>query len=235
MENFNNIYYFLIGDLLTKNILYQLVIEKTESINQSKEIFKQMANLEAGNNNIANLRNKIPSESTKNSFLYFHITADFIFILLEADARLTESQAFRFIDNVLQENIHLMTNDLGGLNSNGKNMLKALALSYQGDCFGYSQRSDSNDYQFTVKEAFRGHLNNFNNNMNVLDIRNIRLKDSSAAFEKRVKRQKGIFKNTSSKMIIIIVGIVFILLVVILLPTILSQVLTSNDDSNKAK
>jgi hypothetical protein len=232
MENSINIYYLLLSELDTKNILYELIIEKTNANVKSKEIFQRMAHLKTTNSNIVNQRNKIPSgDSWKNTFYYFYITENSVFIFLEASDKYPESQAFKFIDNIVQENIHLMTNDNGELNNNGKNKLKALLAKYQDNGNLAALQTDLDDIQLSVKDTLNRQLQNINN-LKALDNRTIKIKDNADAFKKESKDLKKITYKNNLKMILIITAIVVILLVVIILPIVLSQLPSSQLPAN---
>jgi hypothetical protein len=84
MENPNNIYYFSMVDLNIKSTLYEVIVEKTNAQAKSKEISNRMATIKNTNNsNIANQKNKIPSgDPLRNSFYYYYITDNLIFIFL---------------------------------------------------------------------------------------------------------------------------------------------------------
>jgi hypothetical protein len=232
MDNSINIYYLLLGELDTKSILYEVVIEKSNANVKSKEIFNRMAQLKTTNSNIINQRNKIPSgDNWKNTYFYYYITENSVFIFLEANDKYPESQAAKFIDNVVQENIHLMTNDNGELNSNGKNKIKALLAKYQDNGNVGVIQTDLDDIQLGMKDTLKRQMQNINN-LKALDNRTIKIKDNAEAFKKESKDLKKITYKNNLKMILIISAIVVILLVVIILPIVLSQLPSSQMPAN---
>jgi hypothetical protein len=129
MEKLSNIHYLLLGDLNSKNVLFEQVLVKSNAPNQAKEIFNRMSILKNTNTNLRNQKNKIPSaNSGKKTFYYFYISENYIFIFVEAD---NNQAAFKLIDSILNENIHFMTNDNGILNNNGKNKIRKLLEKFQ--------------------------------------------------------------------------------------------------------
>jgi hypothetical protein len=219
MENSSNIFYLLLGDLISGNLLHEIQMRKTAAAKNAKDIFNRMTILKDTNTNLINQRNKIPSNEA--SFFYFYITDNFIFIFLECDIGFNSSSAFKFIEGVVSENVHLMTNDLGELNNNGKIKIKALLSKYH-ELKGGAGTSEE-DFQLSVRdteqnlqtmEGFKG--------KNMMD-----LKHTDLGFVNSGNiRGKNSCRN-NAKTIVVITIIVIILLVVIILPIVLSRLASS--------
>jgi hypothetical protein len=129
MESFLNIYYLLMSELATRSILYELVLEKSNAGMRARGYFTRITDLKS-HINIVGQKTKIPS-SDANTFYYFYITDNGIFIFLETARSFPQVQATKLIDEIIQQNVHFMTNDNGELNKNGKNIIKGLIAQYQ--------------------------------------------------------------------------------------------------------
>jgi hypothetical protein len=220
MENsFNNIYYVLIGDLVTKNILFEQPMTKSTTPTSAKDIFHRMAVLKNTNSNIIRQKNKIPSnESYSKSFYYFYITENFIFIFIEASEKLPSNAAFKFIDHLIQDNVHFMNNDQGELNLHGKHKIKTLLTKFNETVFNGGSNNGLEEIQLNIKETAR---QNTHDGM-IGENKPFRMGENSPGGTKRIISDKKCCKG-NLKMILIICGIVIILLVVIILPIVLSQ------------
>jgi hypothetical protein len=216
MANLLNIYYMLIGDVTSKSILYELTLERTGADLKAKEIFTRVTNLKSYINVIGQ-KNKIPS-SDANSFYYFYVTIDGALIFVEADRSFSQTLVYRFIDTLVKENVHLMTNDNGELNKNGKIIIKSMLAEYQEN---EVEETEGAIEEVIIKESAR--------RLTILGRRaDFRILEGNKA-DKASKIKATCGKNM--KMIAVTVAIGIVLLIVIILPVILSQLAVPNVDS----
>jgi hypothetical protein len=222
METSLNIHYLLIGDLASKNILYEIESSQNNTSTHAKDIFNRMSILKNTNSNLINQRNKIPSaNTTKKTFYYFYITENFIFIFLECDNN-QHTMAFGFIETIVAENIHLMTNDRDSLNNNGKNKIQNLLTKYQKPTL-VTTITDQDDVQLNVKDI--GMFQTVENSNPRPELK--------LTISQDTKKKRECVKSTKNqctknwKIILIIVIIIIVLLVVIIVPIVLSRIVAS--------
>jgi hypothetical protein len=225
METSINIYYLLLGDLISKSVLYETPKSgHSNTPTQAKDIFNRISILKNTNTNLINQRNKIPSGNlTKTTFYYFYLTDNYIFIFLESDSSVNAS-AFSFIEDIVGENIHLMTNDHGSLNNNGKIKIRNLLAKYQKSTTLVTNLTDLDEINLGVKET---ELHTFEN---LRSPRGVKIKTLKENVEGR--GDTNTCKN-NWKMILVISVIIAVLLVVIILPIVLSRIATTTTSSAK--
>lgn len=75
-------------------------------------------------------RNKVKAKHTNNNH-YFYISDQRIFFISVVESTYPESNVFKMFDEIQKENVHLLRDDKGKLNSIGINKLKEIFNSFQ--------------------------------------------------------------------------------------------------------
>jgi hypothetical protein len=201
MDNQLNIYYVLIAELSSKFILDEIKLTETSigSI-RGKEIFN--SKISQKQVNVEHERKKIINERG-NSCFYYYADNEFL-IFIETDNKLPERYAYKLLDNILQENIHLMTNDRGDLNKNGKNRLRNIISKFQESVVINSLQTDIDDIHLVQRDST-----------------DVKIQSSKLHVNMNKKEFKKCKHNC--KTIITLIFIVVVLLIVIILPIVLSN------------
>jgi hypothetical protein len=203
MDNALNIYYVLVGEFSTKFILDELKLaESSAGSVKAKEIFNSKMN-QRQSINVEHERKKITNERGSSCFYYYADNEYLIFI--ETDNKLPERYAYKLLDNVLQDNIHLMGNDRGELNKNGKRKLRNIITKFQ-DSVINSMQTDIDDIHLVQRDS---------NDLKIQDKNKLHMDSNKKEFRKC---------KHNCKTIVILTLIVVVLLIVIILPIVLSNI-----------
>ena len=119
-----NIKYLFIGKAQDLKEIGELSIQSApEWIKDCKKIFENYCsnNLDAK----IDQRNKVKIKDTNNNY-YFYISENYYFFISVVDSSYPESLVFKLFDDIYKENIPLLRDDKGRLNSIGLTKLKGI-------------------------------------------------------------------------------------------------------------
>ncbi len=215
-----NIKYLFIGKADTRGIITEYVeVKNTQVQTEAKQIFDKIA---SSPEKKIDERNKIQSS---NGIYYLTLSAPAVFFLVLAEPSYPERYVFELIDQINKDNIPLLVNEKGELNSSGKQSLKALVQKYQ-DLKSLSKihviEEDVKDIKLEMNQNIRQMM------VNVEDAKNL---DSKAA---NIKDHADLFKNNAKSLeratwwqnckLTIIIGVVLVCVVlIIVLPLVTSK------------
>jgi len=122
-NNSNSVKYFFLGNTIKKEIIGEISLTSNSKISEtSKNIFKKQYTSKN-----TNLPNKIVKEE---GVIYTKISIYGIFYLGLFSEESPEKSAFKLIEEIEEDNIHLLVNQKGILNDIGKNTLSDKMIQY---------------------------------------------------------------------------------------------------------
>lgn len=129
MNAYMNIKYLFIGRATELKEIGELNIQTQPNWpRDSRTIFKNYCS--QGVEEKLEQRNKVKVDDTGN-YYYFYISDNYYFYIAVVDGKYPEALIFKLFDDIFKENIPLLRDDKGRLNSIGANKLKDLVNSYQ--------------------------------------------------------------------------------------------------------
>ncbi len=237
MQDTNPIKYILIAKAEELKEIGEISIQASpEWIRDSKKIFENYCN-----NKIETKleeRNKVKIKDTNNSY-FFTILENYIFCIAIAESTYSDTLIFKLFEDICKENIHLLRDSNGKLNSIGKSKMKDLVQTYQtgrGNSKLNDINKDLNEIKLEMKENVKNIVGNIDDAAELKN-RSDKIADGAKQFQKdaaEVKKQ-ACWQNLKWWIIIgVIVAIVIIIIVVAVVPKSSSSNnnSTSNNTSN---
>ena len=215
-----NIKYVLMGNVSNEKIMAEhIVIKNSQVQTEAKQIFEKIS--KSGEKKVEE-RNKIEGS---NGNYYFTITAPNIFYLVHTEHSYPERHVFAFVDQLNKDNIPLLINEKGELNSAGKQSLKNVVEKYQ-DVNNLSNisrlESDVRDIKLEMNQNIKKMVSNVEDTKN-LDSKAGKIKDNADLFKKDAKKLERMTWWQNCKLTIIIGVIVVSVILVIVLPIVTSN------------
>ncbi len=202
-----------------KMIAEFMVINNNQVQSEVKQIFDKMSN---GLEKKIDERNKIQSNT---GTYYITISAPNVFYLVLTESSYPERYVFELIDQINKDNIPLLVNEKGELNTAGKQSLKALVDKYQ-DLKNLSKihaiEDDVKDIKLEMNQNIRKIMVSVDDAKN-LDSKANNIKDSADLFKKDAKSLERATWWQNCKLTIIIGVIVVSVILVIVLPLVTSK------------
>lgn len=216
----SNIKYVLMGNVSNQTIITEhIVIKNTQIQTEAKQIFERVSKAAEKK---TEERNKIQSN---NGNYYFTITAPNIFYLVHTEHNYPERHVFAFIEQLNKDNIPLLINEKGELNSAGKQTMKNLVEKYQdvNNLSNISQlESDVNDIKIEMNHNIKRMVSNVEDTNN-LEKKAGLIKDNAELFKKDAKKLERMTWCQNCKWTIIIVIVVIAVILAIVLPLVLKE------------
>jgi vesicle-associated membrane protein 7 len=209
----NFVKYIFIGNADSQKMIGETSLKPNKKWSESSnKIFNQYTN------NVENkygIRNKI---QTEEGIFYCTIYKNNIFYLgLFAD-NYPEKSAFQIIEEIKNDNIHLLTDPKGELNDIGKKTLKEKLINYD------TQKPDKlneineelDEIKIEMRENVKKAINN-NENLSQLDEKAVKIKDNANMFKKEASAvaNKTLWNKYKWNLIIglIIIGILLVIII----------------------
>lgn len=170
-------------------------------------------------------RNKIKDTSTTNNNYYFQISEQKIFFICLVDSAYPEHYIFKLFDDIYRENIHLLRDNKGKLNTIGLNKLRDLVNNYQniesngnmGDI-----NNDLNDLKQDMKKNVTKLISNCDD-VETLKVKSDMIKNGSNEFGKQALNIKKVAMWKNYKLMCIIGGIILAIIAVIVIVVVVSK------------
>jgi hypothetical protein len=211
----SNIKYVLMGNTSNNAIITEHIVVKNSQIQtEAKQIFERVSK---STDKKTEERNKIQSN---NGNYYFTVTAPNIFYLVHTEHNYPERHVFSFIEQLNKDNIPLLINEKGELNSAGKQTLKNLVEKYQdvNNLSNISQlESDVNDIKIEMNQNIRKMVSSVEDTKN-LDTKAGKIKDNADLFKKDAKKLERMTWCMNCKWTIILVILLIGIVLAIVLP-----------------
>ncbi len=177
-------------------------------------------------------RNKVKAKHTNNNH-YFYISDQRIFFISVVDASYPETNVFKMFDEIQKENVHLLRDDKGKLNSIGLSKLKEIYNSFQ-------NASESSIFK-EINKDIDGLKGDMRRNItkivsNVEDAEKLKdraeaIKEGSNAFYEQANELKKVSWWQNMKLWLIIGAVIVLLILIIVIPIVVS----SKKDKNEEK
>ena len=217
-----NIKYLSIGKAQDLKEIGELSIQSVpEWVKDCKKIFENYcsSNLDAK----IDQRNKVRIKDTNNNY-YFYISESYNFFIAVVDSSYPESLVFKLFDDIYKENIPLLRDDKGRLNSIGISKLKGIVNSFQTaqrDSKINEINSDINEIKKDMKENVKKVIGNVED-ANELKDRSDKIAEASKQFQKNasdIKKQSCIQNFKWWIIIGLIVAVVILIIVLAVVPS----------------
>jgi hypothetical protein len=161
--------------------------------------------------------------------LCFIIMPSNIFYLVLSDVNCAERDVFHLIDEIHRDSIYLLTDEKGELNKIGKTSLKTLVEEHMKKTSSLKNVSNEvDDIKIEMKAAIAKTVNNVEN-VQHLEQKAVKIKDSSNTFKKNSNELKKITCRQNCKWTIILLLLIIGVLLIIIVPIAVSA---SKGDSN---
>jgi hypothetical protein len=215
-----NIKYVLMGNVSNEKIMAEHIVIKNNQVqSEAKQIFEKIS--KSGEKKVEE-RNKI--EGTNGNY-FFTITAPNIFYLVHSEHSYPERHVFAFVDQLNKDNIPLLINEKGELNSAGKQSLKNVVEKYQ-DINNLSNisrlESDVRDIKLEMNQNIKNMVSNVDDTKN-LEGKAGKIKDNAELFKKDAKKLERMTWCQNCKWTIIILIIIIAIILAIVLPLTLKK------------
>lgn len=217
MDNGQNIRFLMLANVDNNVILYEHTVVKmgnTEA--EAKQIFSKIRD---GERNLEQ-RNKIQA---RHGCYYFIVTAPNTFYIALVDTAYPERFVYELIDKLNKDNVPIMVDNQGQLNSPGIQIVKTLVEKYQNvkNLNNITAMNDSlNDIKLEMNKNIKATIANVKSAEELEDQSN-RIKDNAAVFRTNARDLQRLTWWQNCKWIIIIALLVIIVLLAILLPILL--------------
>ncbi len=163
--------------------------------------------------NIIEDKNKIKSE---NGFIYSFISSSkIIYFVITADTYL-EKRVYEMLDDLKNDNIHLLIDEKGELNEPGKQSLKHILIQYDNKESEYITdiNININEMKYEMQDNIRRVITN-TDTLHSLDDKAVQIKENSNLFKKdSTNLRKKTWKENIKWLIVLIFIIVFLLLII---------------------
>ena len=224
-----NIKYVFIGNSESLKEIGQYPNDPKELwMKNSKTIFEKYSTSQLSR---VDQRNKVIGEDGN---FYFILMPNKLFILVLADSEFPERLIFSMVDDIIKDNIHLLTDDKGKLNKEGKKELIKLVDSYKKKSNNII--SDLNEEVNGIKIEMQNNINKQISNLedvNAMENRAVKIKESSETFKKQATNLKRITCWQNFKWTIILTLLIIGVLAIIIIPIAISSGNSKENDNNK--
>jgi vesicle-associated membrane protein 7 len=212
-----NIKYVFIGNSQTVKEIGEYPSKGKESWSKDcKQIFEKYCK---SNSAKYEQRNLVVGQDGNYCFI---IMPSNIFYLVLAEADYPERQVFALVDELHRDSIYLLTDEKGELNKIGRTSLKNIAESYQKNKDNIAKlKNDVDDIQIEMKNNIKKAIANVED-VQALDQKALKIKDSSHAFKKNAGELKRITCWQNCKWTIILVLLIIGVLLIIIVPIAIS-------------
>ena len=199
-----------------------ILVSKTPLCLDAKNIFTTYCKHETK----ADERNKVVGSDGK---YYFTTTATNTFYLILADANYPQRSAFKLLEEMGKENLHLLVDEKGEMNKLGKQSLKNLLDNYQKSDRISGVQKDIDEIKIEMNANVKKLVSNLED-AESLKIKSDKIKDSAKDFSKGARDLKRLTCWQNFKWTIILVTLIVGILLIIILPIALSG--KGSDDPN---
>jgi hypothetical protein len=159
-------------------------------------------------------RNKVLAEDGNFFFIMF---SNKIFVLVLADREYAEREVFAMIDEIIKDNVHLLVDDKGVMNKEGKRELTRIIENYQKKNVINQLNDDINSIKLEMQANINKQVSNLED-VNALENRAVKIKENSDLFKKNANQLKRLTCWQNCKWTIILGLIVIGLLAIIIIP-----------------
>jgi len=178
-------------------------------------------------------RNKIKDTSSTNNNYYFQISEQKIFFICLVDSAYPEHYIFKLFEDIYRENIHLLRDNKGKLNTIGLNKLRDLVNNYQ-NMELKGGIGDINKSLDDLKQDMKKNVTKVISNVEDVDklkIQSDMIKDRSNEFDNKANKLKktAMWKNYKL-MCVIVVIILAIIAVIVIVIVVTKKSKNKNDD-----
>jgi vesicle-associated membrane protein 4 len=218
----SNIKYVLIGNVSTGHVITEhLVIRNQQTQTEAKKVLQRFKDFPE--NFTVGERTKV--KGNKDGNYYFTVFPQNILLFCQADPQYPEKYVYELLENIKNDRIPDMTDEQGGLDASGRQMLKQLIDKYQ-DLKNVSKigelQNDVNEIQLSMNNNVRKIIGNMDNAQNLLEQSN-KIKDLSADYKKNAKELERVTWWKNCKLTIIIIAALILLILIIVLPIVLTK------------
>jgi hypothetical protein len=169
-------------------------------------------------------RNKVVGEDGN---FYFILFSNKTFVLVLADKDYAEREVFSMIDEIIKDNIHLLVDDRGIMNKEGKKELGRIVDSFQKKNVMNQLNDDINSIKLEMQTNINKQVSNLEN-VNAMENKAVKIKENSDLFKKNATHLKRLTCWQNCKWTIILGLVVLGILAIIIIP-----IAVSSGDSNK--
>lgn len=174
-------------------------------------------------------RNKVVGEDGN---FYFILFSNKIFVLVLADKEYAERDVFSMIDEIIKDNVHLLVDDKGIMNKEGKKELSRIIDSYQKKNVMNQLNDDINSIKLEMQANINKQVSNLED-VNAMENKAVKIKENSDMFKKNASQLKRITCWQNCKWTIILGLIVIGLLAIIIIPIAVSSGGDDHDNEKK--
>ena len=162
---------------------------------------------------------------------YFTIMPTNTFYLILADSEYPQTRVFNLIEEIHKESIYLLVDEKGELNKIGKQSLKQICDSFQGDSKLAEVNKDIEGIKIEMKQNVKNIVGNLED-VEVLKNQSEKIKEGSNTFAKKSAELKRMTCWSNFKWTIILGLLVIGILLIIILPIALSGKKSDSETSN---
>ena len=211
--------YIFIGNAQNKKMIGEIsLISNPKSSDSANKIFNQYC---SNKENKYGIRNKIQNE---DGIFYCTITTNNIFYLgLFAD-NYPEKIATKMIDEIINDNIHLLVDQKGELNEIGKKTLKEKIIQYDNEKQDKISEinGEINEIKIEMRENVKKAISN-TDDLNSLDEKAVKIKNNANIFMKDAAAASRKTFWAKNKWILIMAALIIGVLLLIFIPVVNSK------------
>jgi hypothetical protein len=220
-----NIKYVFLGNANTNKEIGEYPNKPKDNWSQNcKTVFERYCSSQGAR---VDQRNKVVGEDGN---FYFILYSNKIFVLVLADKDYAERDVFSMIDEIIKDNVHLLVDDRGVMNKEGKKELTRIVDSFQKKNVINQLNDDINSIKIEMQNNINKQVNNLED-VNVMEDKAVKIKENSDLFKKNATKLKRLTCWQNCKWTIILGLIVIGLLAIIIVPIAVSS--SSSDKNNK--